>query len=259
MKDLSGERFGILTVQSFAFRDVHGAPHWYVLCACGTRKTVSASNLRGSTKSCGCKLREKSSQRMTTHGMSGTVTHRAWKSMIARCHIKSATGYANYGGRGIIVCERWRASFADFMNDMGVCPDEHSLERKNVDGNYEPGNCIWVTMACQSRNKRGNRRVAYAGNVPLVDAIKDSSLDYDAVRARLNRGWDEESALRLPINTKIAAVKLTVGGATLTIPEWAKRIGVDPKAVRTRLANGWLVEDAVTLPKGTKRPRVAVS
>ena len=259
MKDLSGEKFGLLTVQSFAFRDVHGAAHWHVVCACGTRKTVSASNLRGTTKSCGCKQREKSSQRMTTHGMSGTVTHRAWKSMIARCHIKSATGYSNYGGRGIVVCERWRTSFAAFMADMGTCPSGHSIERKDVDGNYEPSNCIWATKSSQSRNTRVNRRVGYAGNVPLVDAVKTSSLSYDAVRARLNRGWDEESALLLPANTKIAAVKISARGATLTIPEWAKRIGVDPKAIRTRLANGWFEEDAVTLPKGSKRPREAVS
>ena len=89
-----------------------------------------------------------------THGQSGSPTHRGWKAMLTRCYNPKAINYAYYGGRGITVCERWRASFADFLADMGERPDGKTLDRIDSDGHYEPGNCRWATPLEQTANRR---------------------------------------------------------------------------------------------------------
>jgi hypothetical protein len=82
-------------------------------------------------------------------------TYRAWYSMVRRCTNPTSADWSRYGGRGITVCERWR-SFADFLDDMGPCPDGLSLDRINNEGNYEPGNCRWTTFEQQMHNRRSN-------------------------------------------------------------------------------------------------------
>src|SRR5690349_13055815 len=89
----------------------------------------------------------------TTHGMSHTPTYRVWQAMIRRCSSPNDKTRNLYGGRGIQVCERWR-DFANFYRDMGPRPDGLTLDRINVDGNYEPGNCRWATYSEQNRNRR---------------------------------------------------------------------------------------------------------
>ena len=91
--------------------------------------------------------------------MNGPATkhplYKTWATMRERCYRKNRPNFANYGGRGIIVCERWRTSFAAFVADMGPKPSpEHSLDRINNDGNYEPGNCRWATWTEQALNRR---------------------------------------------------------------------------------------------------------
>lgn len=90
-----------------------------------------------------------------THGMSKTLEYRSWKGVLERCRNSSSPHYANYGARGISICERWISSFPNFIEDMGLRPTPgHSIDRINVDGNYEPGNCRWATRSEQQRNKR---------------------------------------------------------------------------------------------------------
>ncbi len=89
----------------------------------------------------------------TLHGMYGTQTYRAWGHMLERCKNPNHKYYKDYGGRGIQVCERWR-KFENFYADMGNCPKELTLERKNNDGNYEPSNCCWATRKEQRINSR---------------------------------------------------------------------------------------------------------
>lgn len=92
--------------------------------------------------------------KMEMHGMTGTSEHNKWKSIKKRCFNKNSKAYKEYGGRGITMCEEWKNSFSAFYKDMGDCPEGYSIERLDVNGNYEPNNCIWADKTTQSRNRR---------------------------------------------------------------------------------------------------------
>jgi hypothetical protein len=143
LKDMAGLRFGRLTV---LHRAGDGLPvRWLSRCDCGIEKVVAGSKLRsGNTQSCGCLQQEMRILRNTRHGLSRTRTHNIWLAMRRRCSRPDQPNYKWYGGRGIRVCDRWQ-SFANFLADMGECPEGYELDRINGDGNYEPGNCRWVT------------------------------------------------------------------------------------------------------------------
>lgn len=196
---LVGLRFGRLVVQSFSHVDKHGQWCWHVLCECGTEKVVSGSNLRGTTKSCGCLKAAVTSERMSTHKQSGTRTHRIWKGIVSRCTIPSASGFHNYGGRGIRVSEQWR-SFENFLRDMGVCPSStHSIDRIDNDGDYCAENCRWATRREQSRNHRGNHMITANGETLCVKDWADRlGICEASIRGRLKRGWDPAFAVTAP-------------------------------------------------------------
>jgi hypothetical protein len=118
-------------------------------------------NLRsGDVRSCGCLQREIIARRNRTHGHSvrgaETPTYRSWKAMHTRCTNPNPSTWAHYGGRGIEICERWR-SFESFLEDMGERPEGTSIDRIDVDGNYEPGNCRWATPTEQRANRRDGK------------------------------------------------------------------------------------------------------
>lgn len=116
---------------------------------------ISANLKSGRIKSCGCQRYIELSERNKKHGMAGTRIYRIWRGMISRCKYKTATGYENYGARGISVCKEWEdfERFYLWALENGYS-DELTIERKNVDGNYEPGNCEWITWEMQESNKR---------------------------------------------------------------------------------------------------------
>jgi len=152
--DLIGQKFGKLIVKRLELqRSKHGQKRYLCQCDCGNQVIVLSNNLRKKhTKSCGCNVIEHIGNVNKTHGMSNTKTYRAWKEMHYRCKNPSATYFKYYGGRGIDVCSRWD-KFENFLEDMGQNPGHLTLDRIDTNGNYQPGNCRWVTMAKQAQNK----------------------------------------------------------------------------------------------------------
>ena len=154
-----GQRFGFLVVlKKMVSKDGHHT-FWKCRCDCGKLRVAEIGNLKsGRTQSCGCYNRKAIIERQTTHGCAGskqTKEYRAWLSMKARCEYQSQQNFRYYGGIGIAVCKRWRNSFIAFLTDMGYAPSvEHSLDRINPFGNYEPSNCRWATRSMQMRNTR---------------------------------------------------------------------------------------------------------
>jgi hypothetical protein len=191
-KDLTGQPFGSLIVLHDVGRSATGATLWNTLCSCGNTHVVSTAALTtGNTKSCGCKRYIRPSR--ITHGKTRTVEFTTWQHMLARCYNPSDSSYPQYGGRGIGVCERWRYSFPLFLEDMGARPEGLTLERKDVDGNYEPENCTWATYEQQARNKRNSVKITYLGRTQnAVDWAREFGMEHSSLRYRLSQGMTME-------------------------------------------------------------------
>lgn len=203
--DITGQRFGRLTAVRFAYAK-SGRRMWECKCDCGNVTVCAPNNLKsGATKSCGCLNAETARDnclRRSTHGMSHTNTFWAWQHMIQRCTRPNHISYHRYGGRGIKVCDRWLESFENFLADMGERPFPGAqLDREDNDGNYEPGNCRWVTCLVNSNNKSTNRNIEFRGRRQSISQwARQVGISKNALRYRIESGWTVEDALTLPIN-----------------------------------------------------------
>jgi hypothetical protein len=176
--DLMGRRAGKLLVIADGGRDKHNKFMWICRCDCGKIKNVLATVLAtGRIKSCGCAMyeglfraaqRKKANAIYTPHADIANI----WHHMLRRCGNPNSGDYQWYGARGISVCERW-LDFKNFLADMGPRPPGTSLDRINVNGNYEPNNCRWATPAIQSRNKRNNVRAWFCGELLTISEIAE--------------------------------------------------------------------------------------
>jgi hypothetical protein len=194
--DLTGQRFGELTVIEEAERGANGRIRWLCKCSCGADTVKYPKNLRlGRATSCGCTGRNEIFK--TTHAQAGTPLYRRWAEMVKRTTNPNGARYADYGGRGITVCPEWRQSFEAFARDMGpTFQPGLTLERIDNERGYAPGNVRWATYREQARNTRRNHRVQFRGqNRILVEWCELLGLSYGAVRQRLYRGWPTERAL----------------------------------------------------------------
>lgn len=163
----NGDVFHRLTVVRESGRDKHGKSLYECVCACGNNITTAAVYLRaGDTKSCGCLAKENRVKSRKKHGLSRkkNTYYETWKAIKSRCYNKNNIHYKNYGGRGIVVCDRWLSDFNLFLSDMGEKPSKnHSIDRIDVNGGYSPENCRWATSHEQTRNKRSNRCFEFMG------------------------------------------------------------------------------------------------
>lgn len=205
--DITGQKFGRLTVLGRAGKHACGVITWLCQCDCGEETTATAQNLKtGNTMSCGCVYRDMIEQKKgkifsdpTTHGMSNSPEWVSYRAMIARCYNEKHHSYRHYGACGITVCLRWLESFENFFADMGARPSEKTLDRIRSSGNYEPGNCRWATPLEQSNNRKDVWMIQYRGRMmSLKNAYRESgySGDYSNVKRRIKvLGMSAEEAL----------------------------------------------------------------
>lgn len=199
--NLEGMRFGRLQVVSFSrsrLSEKSGeySLMWNCLCDCGNTNEVSTNALNsGNCKSCGCLKVELTSIRSMTHGKTLSKEYLVWQAMKTRCNNPNSVNYKDYGGRGIKICERWESNFENFLSDMGEVSKGMSIERIDVNGNYEPANCKWASRSEQSRNTRRNRILTFNGiSKCLIDWAKDLGIDQASLRERLEK-WSLEKSL----------------------------------------------------------------
>lgn len=184
-------RFGQLTAVEQAGRNKHGLVTWRCSCDCGNDHLAVGTHLtRGHVTSCGAH----------SHGMSKTNIYRVWAAMRNRCENQSVKSYADYGGRGIKVCDSWK-KFENFYADMGDRPSaQHSIERRDNDGDYSPVNCYWATKEDQSKNKRNTRLITANGEtLHLAEWARRLGCNPAAILARLATGMPESEAVTKPI------------------------------------------------------------
>ena len=193
-KDETGNRYGSLTVLRRDPKGPHKKAYWICQCDCGNTTSVWGASLRnGSVSSCGrhCPLR--------WHGMAGTPEHTCWAHMLDRCRNERHPQYADWGGRGISVCERWK-EFKNFLQDMGASPSQDAtLDRIDNDGDYCPENCRWATRKEQLRNTRRNFNITHNGVTKCVtDWAAEIGVCANTIKHRLKRGWEVSRAVETP-------------------------------------------------------------
>lgn len=201
--ELDGKRFGKLTaVKRVSDKIYPSGRHdivYQCLCDCGQYTDVLAVHLNsGHTRSCGCLRAETTSKNMTTHGQSSTRLFTIWKNMKSRCTNPNNPCFNQYGGRGITVCDAWIEDFAVFY-DWSIkhgYNDDLSIDRVNVNGDYDPDNCRWVSQKTQCNNTRRNIMIEHDGELRTAKQWSDElGIKYGTLISRIRRGWDVDRAL----------------------------------------------------------------
>ena len=198
-QDLTGMKFGQWTVlrQAPMRKDKRGynIVMWHCVCDCGTEKDVYANSLRhGTSTSCGCHQRKRASEvcskEFKTHGESTTRLYHIWAGMLKRCENQNASNYSAYGARGVSVCDGWHTytTFRDWAMANGY-NDDLSIDRIDVDGNYEPQNCRWANVIEQANNRRSSRIFEIRGvRHTLAEWARLYDVDYKSLHKRIMGG-----------------------------------------------------------------------
>lgn len=211
--DLVGQRYGRLTVIAKSGKETgkHRSSRWLCQCDCGEQKTVTTDNLKnGSTNSCGCLKREVDTKRILeygannpgsrrTHGASKTKVYWAYQHMIERCYKPKYPQYKNYGARGIRVCKEWKEdpkAFIEWSMKNGFREDL-TLDRIDVNGNYCPENCRWVSWDVQANNKRASVYANIMGEkLTLAQVSRKYGISVGTISWRHRHGWNDDDLIK---------------------------------------------------------------
>jgi hypothetical protein len=194
IKELTGQKFNMLSVIGFSHTK-HGKSFWRCVCECGKETVVLGRYLQnGHTKSCGCQK----GKRKPKHGKTNTRIYRIWRSMKARTNPNNPEKYPYYSGRGIMHCKEWDnfELFYEWAMANGYS-DTMSIDRIDVNGNYEPSNCRWANTTVQGRNKRNNHFIEIDDNKVTVSELTDiTKVGKSCMAARIRRGYTGEKLLK---------------------------------------------------------------
>lgn len=205
IKSLSGKKFGHLTAIEIAGRKITPCGSvkvlWLCKCDCGRFHVVERSKLvNNHTRSCGCKSVEMIRDKITTHGKKRTRVYRSWCAMKSRCYNPHVKDYKNYGGSGVLVCDRWKNSFEAFYEDMGEPPTGMTLDRIDPRGGYSPENCRWANAKDQANNKKNTKTIVLNGaERHIADVAKEFGMKPQTLYSRIFRGMTAEEAVSLPV------------------------------------------------------------
>ena len=217
IKNISGKKFGRLSVIRFYGQDKHLNALFVCLCDCSigeeNRPEIILPSYRlvtGSTKSCGCLFLES----IKKHGMSKSKEYIIWTGMKFRCYNKKCKEYHNYGGRGIKVCERWLESFQNFYEDMGRKPTvdgiKYSLDRIDCNGDYCKENCRWATCEQQNNNQRDILKIEYKGKFYSISQLaRLLNINRTTLSNRIHSGWDIDRCINEPIHQEFSHKRQT--------------------------------------------------
>lgn len=173
--------------------------------------------------------------------------YRSWICMNNRCRYECVDRWDHYGGRGIRVCDQWVTphGFRNFLRDMGRRPPGTTLDRVDLNGNYQPGNCRWATAAEQAANSGNARPICFRGETqPLAEWARRFGVHRHIIRKRLLRGLPLEKVFESNVAPKRF---LTFQGKTMTVQEWGREVGLHGSTLRRRLNTlGWSVEKTLT-------------
>lgn len=161
--DITGNRYGMLTAIKPVPRK-NGRLFWLFRCDCGTEKEINKNSvMRGKVVACGCFRLKRTIEQSRTHGETETRLYQCWRDMKVRCLLKTCKNYKNYGGRGITICSQWKDDYETFSSwsKLNGYSDNLTLDRIDVNGNYCPENCRWITQKEQAKNKRNNRKITF--------------------------------------------------------------------------------------------------
>lgn len=205
--DLTGKKFGRLTVIGISKKKVGRKTYWNCLCDCGKKKTVRSDSLQTSTKSCGCLRDEEAAKNVVinhTHKDSRSHLHYLWIRMKQRCSNPKTTRFEDYGGRGITVCDEWEGSYENFKQwayENGY-REGLSIERNDVNGNYSPDNCSWIEINEQANNRRSTVWVEYQGErLNLKQWADRLDFNYGTLYSRYTRSGMRPPELFEPVKT----------------------------------------------------------
>ncbi len=241
-QDLTGQKFGRLTVISRAGSTNAQKALWKCRCDCGNISFVATGSLEsGRIQSCGCYGYEMRLKANTTHGGKRERLYRIWAGMKTRCYNKNAASYENYGARGISICDEWRESYENFRKwslENGYA-DDLSIDRIDVNGNYEPSNCRWATRQEQSENTRANIFITINGEKKtLTEWSRIYNVPYKTVEHRFWYGCEMEHLFDPPKEPK----KVECKGECHTLSEWSKITGIKRDTIKQRLRKGVPIE-----------------
>lgn len=193
-KDLTNQHFNKLTAIKLAYIK-NGKTYWECKCECGNTAIVRSDSFQdGSIKSCGC-----AKHNAKTHGFCGTKIYKRWEDMKSRCLNPNNKRFKDYGGRGIKIHQEWLDDFMNFYNwaMANGYDDKLSIDRIDVNGNYEPSNCRWVTQKIQMRNTRVNHLISYKGQTHcVVEWMQILGLKSRSIANKLYAGYPIEKLIQ---------------------------------------------------------------